>query len=74
MLYVCFFVFLYRAHVNMFNEDEDWNDEQDSQILTKTVLENTQKANRSPNGKVDKFIYCFALLCFAYQIVTTATK
>ncbi|XP_072248280.1 uncharacterized protein rrp8 isoform X2 [Leuresthes tenuis] len=35
----------------MFNEDEDWNDEQNSQILTKTVLEHTQKANSSPNGK-----------------------
>ncbi|KAM4566741.1 uncharacterized protein rrp8 isoform 1-T2 [Odontesthes bonariensis] len=35
----------------MFNEDEDWNDEQDAQILKKTGLEKTQKANGSTNGK-----------------------
>ncbi|XP_062275008.1 ribosomal RNA-processing protein 8 [Scomber scombrus] len=35
----------------MFNEDEDWNDEADAQILSKTVLQNTQKANSSTNVK-----------------------
>ncbi|XP_047450788.1 ribosomal RNA-processing protein 8 [Mugil cephalus] len=35
----------------MFNEDEDWNDEQDAQILSKTVLNNTQKPSRSTNVK-----------------------
>lgn len=29
----------------MFNEDEDWNDEQAAQVLSNTVLRNTQKAN-----------------------------
>ncbi|KAA8594158.1 ribosomal RNA-processing protein 8 [Etheostoma spectabile] len=29
----------------MFNEDEDWSDEQDAQVLSKTVLRNTQKTN-----------------------------
>ncbi|XP_040901607.1 ribosomal RNA-processing protein 8 [Toxotes jaculatrix] len=29
----------------MFNEDEDWSDGQDAQILSKTVPKNTQKAN-----------------------------
>ncbi|XP_044058639.1 ribosomal RNA-processing protein 8 isoform X2 [Siniperca chuatsi] len=36
---------------NMFNEDEDWNDEQDAQILSTTALGNTQKANSSTNVK-----------------------
>ncbi|XP_029026447.1 ribosomal RNA-processing protein 8 isoform X1 [Betta splendens] len=27
----------------MFNEDEDWNDEQDAQVLSETVLKNSQK-------------------------------
>lgn len=36
----------------MFNEDEDWNDEHDAQVLSKTVLKNTQKANSSTNVKV----------------------
>ncbi|KAM9359789.1 uncharacterized protein rrp8 [Symphorus nematophorus] len=33
----------------MFNEDEDWSDEEEAQILSKTVLKNTQKTNRSTN-------------------------
>ncbi|XP_069568451.1 uncharacterized protein rrp8 isoform X1 [Brachyistius frenatus] len=35
----------------MFNEDEDWNDERDAQILTKTVLRGSQKTNSSTNVK-----------------------
>ncbi|XP_030251027.1 ribosomal RNA-processing protein 8 [Sparus aurata] len=35
----------------MFNEDEDWSDEQDAQALSKTVLKNTQKKNSSNNVK-----------------------
>lgn len=35
----------------MFNEDEDWNDEPDAQILSKTVLKNTQKENSNTNVK-----------------------
>ncbi|KAM7412836.1 hypothetical protein PAMA_020291 [Pampus argenteus] len=35
----------------MFNEDEDWNDEPDAQILSKTVPKNTQKTNSSTNVK-----------------------
>ncbi|XP_018520902.1 ribosomal RNA-processing protein 8 isoform X2 [Lates calcarifer] len=35
----------------MFNEDEDWSDEQDAQIQSKTVLKNTQKANNNTNVK-----------------------
>ncbi|XP_059187250.1 ribosomal RNA-processing protein 8 [Centropristis striata] len=35
----------------MFNEDEDWSDEQDAQVLSKTVLGNTQKTNSSTNVK-----------------------
>ncbi|KAM7399086.1 hypothetical protein PAMP_018378 [Pampus punctatissimus] len=35
----------------MFNEDEDWNDEPDVQILSKTVPNNTQKTNSSTNVK-----------------------
>ncbi|XP_033487329.1 uncharacterized protein rrp8 [Epinephelus lanceolatus] len=35
----------------MFNEDEDWSDEPDAQVLSKTVLRNTQKANSSTNVK-----------------------
>ncbi|XP_008279202.1 ribosomal RNA-processing protein 8 [Stegastes partitus] len=35
----------------MFIEDEDWSDEQDAQILSKTVLKNTQKATSSTNVK-----------------------
>ncbi|XP_073340425.1 uncharacterized protein rrp8 [Pagrus major] len=31
----------------MFNEDEDWSDEQDAQVLSKTVLKNTQKESSS---------------------------
>ncbi|XP_068571355.1 ribosomal RNA-processing protein 8 [Cebidichthys violaceus] len=35
----------------MFNEDEDWSDEQDAQVLSKTVLRNTQKATSSTDVK-----------------------
>ncbi|XP_034405051.1 ribosomal RNA-processing protein 8 [Cyclopterus lumpus] len=35
----------------MFNEDEDWSDEQDVQALSNTVLTSTQKANSSTNVK-----------------------
>lgn len=37
---------------NMFNEDEDWNDEGDAQILSKTVLSNTKKTDRGTSAKV----------------------
>lgn len=37
----------------MFNEDEDWNDEQDAQVVNKTVLKTTQKATSSTNVKVN---------------------
>ncbi|KAF1394259.1 hypothetical protein PFLUV_G00024680 [Perca fluviatilis] len=36
---------------NMFNEEEDWSDEQDAQVLSNTVLRNPQKPNSSTNGK-----------------------
>ncbi|KAK2846795.1 hypothetical protein Q5P01_009794 [Channa striata] len=36
----------------MFNEDEDWNDEQDPQVLSTTVVKNSQKANSSTQSKV----------------------
>nr|XP_046245509.1 ribosomal RNA-processing protein 8 [Scatophagus argus] len=35
----------------MFNEDEDWNEEQDAPVLSKTVLKNNQKTNSSTNVK-----------------------
>ncbi|XP_071781453.2 uncharacterized protein rrp8 [Centroberyx gerrardi] len=35
----------------MFIEEEDWSDEADAQVLSKTVLNNTQKANSSTNVK-----------------------
>ncbi|XP_076591444.1 uncharacterized protein rrp8 [Chaetodon auriga] len=35
----------------MFNEDEDWSDDQDAQILSKTVLKDTQKAKSSTSVK-----------------------
>ncbi|KAK5868854.1 hypothetical protein PBY51_009831 [Eleginops maclovinus] len=35
----------------MFNEDEEWSDEQDDQVLSKPVLKNIQKANSSTNAK-----------------------
>ncbi|XP_036929295.1 ribosomal RNA-processing protein 8 isoform X2 [Acanthopagrus latus] len=35
----------------MFNEDEDWSDEEDAQALSKAVLKNTQKNNSSANVK-----------------------
>ncbi|XP_031719533.1 ribosomal RNA-processing protein 8 [Anarrhichthys ocellatus] len=35
----------------MFNEDEDWSDEQDAQVLSKTVPRNTQKASSSTDVK-----------------------
>ncbi|XP_026189438.1 ribosomal RNA-processing protein 8 [Mastacembelus armatus] len=35
----------------MFNQDEDWNDEQDAQILSQTVFKNTQKAKSSSTVK-----------------------
>lgn len=37
---------------NMFNEDQDWNDEQDPEVLSKTLLKNTPKTNSSTNVKV----------------------
>lgn len=42
----------------MFNEDEDWNDEPDAQVLSKTVIKNTQQAKSSPNVKVKKKSVC----------------
>ncbi|XP_041851716.1 ribosomal RNA-processing protein 8 [Melanotaenia boesemani] len=36
----------------MFNEDEDWSDEQEAQVLSETVLKKTQKANSSADVKV----------------------
>ncbi|KAI4815381.1 hypothetical protein KUCAC02_005528 [Chaenocephalus aceratus] len=35
----------------MFNEEEEWSDEQDAKVLTETVLRNNQKANSSTNAK-----------------------
>ncbi|XP_047247104.1 ribosomal RNA-processing protein 8 isoform X2 [Girardinichthys multiradiatus] len=35
----------------MFNEDEDWSDEQEGKILSKTVFKNTQKADSSTHLK-----------------------
>ncbi|XP_051253642.1 ribosomal RNA-processing protein 8 [Dicentrarchus labrax] len=35
----------------MFNEDEDWNDEKDAQVLSKSVFKNPQKANSNSNVK-----------------------
>ncbi|XP_054452649.1 ribosomal RNA-processing protein 8 [Anoplopoma fimbria] len=35
----------------MFNEDEDWSDEQDAQVLSKPVPRNTQKTNGRTNVK-----------------------
>ncbi|KAK9521093.1 hypothetical protein VZT92_020930 [Zoarces viviparus] len=35
----------------MFNEDEDWSDGQDAQVLSKTVPRNTQKASSSTDVK-----------------------
>lgn len=43
----------YSPRGNMFNEDEDWNDEQDAQVVNKTVLKTTQKATSSTNVKVN---------------------
>lgn len=36
----------------MFNEDEDWNDEQDIQVLIKTLPRNIQQTKSSTNIKV----------------------
>ncbi|KAF3847525.1 hypothetical protein F7725_020553, partial [Dissostichus mawsoni] len=35
----------------MFNEEEEWSDEQDAKVLTESVLRNNQKANSSTNAK-----------------------
>ncbi|XP_037630409.1 ribosomal RNA-processing protein 8 [Sebastes umbrosus] len=35
----------------MFNEEEDWSDEQDAQVLNKPVLSDSQKKNSSTNVK-----------------------
>lgn len=40
----------------MFDEEKDWNDDQDAQILNKTAFENTLE-NSSTNVKVRNFIY-----------------
>lgn len=37
---------------NMFIEDEDWNDEDEEQVLSKTVVTNSQQATGSTNVKV----------------------
>ncbi|XP_068440890.1 ribosomal RNA-processing protein 8 [Clinocottus analis] len=36
----------------MFNEDDDWSDEQDAQVLSKTVTGSTQKASSSTKTQV----------------------
>ncbi|XP_030600689.1 ribosomal RNA-processing protein 8 [Archocentrus centrarchus] len=36
----------------MFNEDEDWNDEREAQILSKTVLSNTKKTDGGTSVKL----------------------
>lgn len=36
----------------MFNEDEDWNDEEEAKVLSKLVLRDNQKSNSSSNVKV----------------------
>lgn len=37
----------------MFNEDEDWSDEQEGRILSKAVFKKSQKANNSIQLKVN---------------------
>lgn len=36
----------------MFNEDEDWNDEEEGQVLSKPALSNTKKTSSGINVKV----------------------
>ncbi|XP_058489880.1 ribosomal RNA-processing protein 8 [Solea solea] len=36
----------------MFNEEEDWSDEEEAQNLSKSVFTKTQKTNKSTDGKV----------------------
>lgn len=37
---------------NMFNEDEDWNDEEEAQVLSKTVVNANLKSRSSEDVKV----------------------
>lgn len=47
---------------NMFIEDEDWNDEQEAQVLSKTVLTPTQKTTSGTNVKVTNEFSCLVEL------------
>lgn len=52
----------------MFNEDEDWNDEEEAQVLSKTVVGANLKSKSSEHVKVlsifkRKLLY-FQISCF----------
>lgn len=40
----------------MFNEDEDWNDEEEAQVPSKTVVNRNLKSNSSKHVKVSIFL------------------
>uniref|UniRef100_A0A3Q4IFH9 Ribosomal RNA-processing protein 8 n=1 Tax=Neolamprologus brichardi TaxID=32507 RepID=A0A3Q4IFH9_NEOBR len=51
----------------MFNEDEDWNDEEEGQVLSKPALSNTKKASSGINvplndASVDLAVFCLSLM------------
>lgn len=65
----------------MFNEDEDWNDEEAAQVLSKTVVNANQTSKSSEHVKVDSIfkrnllhvhISCLSLHVYLYYIYTIA--
>lgn len=70
-----------RTHRNMFNEDEDWNDEEEGQILSKPALSNTKKTSSGINVKVrvsfaltENFLFSQSITMFLLIVVATRFK
>lgn len=49
----------------MFNEDEDWNDEEEAQVPSETVVTRNLKSNSSKHVKVSIFLFKKKTICMS---------
>lgn len=49
----------------MFNEDEEWNDEEEAQVPSKTVVNRNLKSNSSKHVKVSIFLFKKKTICMS---------
>lgn len=49
----------------MFNQDEDWSDEEEAQVLSKTIVNSNLKSNSSKHVKVSTYQFKKENYCIA---------